>query len=246
MFVKLTLSSGALQVVLGAALILIGAIVSGVEAQQSASSSQAQSILIRNTRRGVEIVDPRTGRQLANSSQEDSELDSPEIDERIVAGLIDWLDKKKKKKDKDKEKDKEKEKEKQPEPPKPQPVKPVKPEIHIHIHTNDKKNKKKHQHQQKHKSPHYSHYENYHVGHDDHDYNDKHFYGKHAWPLLGHHLNLGSFGHDHFGHSGEHDHHDGYESSRVDTKLRSPPTRTARTQTTQTSRRTGERSQKAQ
>lgn len=171
------------------------------------SERRSSGILVRRNRDGdgIQILDQRSGRELWSSNSDDDSED--EIDQRIVAGLIDWLDKKKKKKDKDKEKPKpEPQPEPKPEPKPVEPAKPVKPEIHIHIHTTKKKDHKK--------TDHYGHSEHYHTGHYEHDKHDKHFHGKHSWPLLGHHMNWAKFA-GHYGDLQGDDFHSGYESSQV-------------------------------
>jgi len=186
---------------------------------------------------GVRIIDRATNRQLidtnnlAEGEEESLPLNANEeavSNNRLVAGLLDWLEKLKEKKRKKKEKEDEKQEQKQPivipvpVPAQPEKQKQERKEIHIYINNHIKKQDKHHGHKQqqpKHdKHKHHGHYEHYHEGHY---HNDKHYHGKHHFPLLGHHFDFGDYhhgGHDHYGgggdHQGEpHDHHGDYYSA---------------------------------
>lgn len=222
----------------------------GQQFQQQRQSNGAPSLLVsQNPSGGISIVDPASNRQIVNTNglevNGNDEVVGGDLDSNpVVAGLLDWLDKKKKKK------------EKQPiilpypmpQPmpmPMPQPLpqplpmpmpmpmpmpvpepyhhhhKHQRKEIHIHINNHIKKAPHK-KHHGGHKKHGY-HYEDYHDGHYGHDYHDKYYHGKHSYPLLGHHLSFDHFEHyggDHHGHVGHGDHHgdddySGYESKSV-------------------------------
>lgn len=192
---------------------------------------------------GVRVVDQNTGREVINTNSRQAELEGDGgVDDRVVSGLLEWLENKKKKK--------------KPEvvpiilpppiqpPIQPfQPIQPYQPMIHpippppppphhhhnhiqpkiIHIHINNHPQK----HQKKHNHNKHGGYEDYHGGHYDHD---KHYHGKHSWPLLSHHYNwdqdyyFGMSG-GHGGGGGGHsagDDYAGYESKQVASKVGAP------------------------
>ena len=158
------------------------------------------------------MIERSTNRQLVNTNnlrefEGDTGVGAEDLDECLVAGLLDWFEKLKEKFGKKKKNNNNN-----------QPIiLPVQPhrqerkEIHIHINNHMKK-----QPQHKHKQ---GHYEHYHEGHYQNDEHDKHYHGKHAFPLLGHHFGfgLGLLGHGGGGHhhDSDDDYYSAYESKPV-------------------------------
>lgn len=192
------------------------------EAQLQTNGGRTTLVVSKNPNGdGYRVVDPNTNNQLINTSNQaqnynndDNDEDDDEMEQQVVNGLLDWLDKKKKKKRKDKDKIR---------PPRPTLQPYIRPERHekkvIHIHINNHiKKSGKHAQKKHHGGHYYGQYENYHDGHYDHDYHDKHYHGKHSWPLLSHHFNWDYYSMDHYGgHQGDHygDDYGGYESKKV-------------------------------
>lgn len=163
---------------------------------------------------GVRVLDQSTGREVLNTNQasgQQIELEGDRDEDRIVSGLLEWLENKKKKK-------------------RPQVLPVILPEpphrqqpkiIHIHINNHIQKHPNKHH--KKHHNHKHGHYEDYHGGHYDHD---KYYHGKHSWPLLSHHYNwdqdyyfgMSGLGGHGFGGSGGDD-YAGYESKQVASKV---------------------------